>query len=220
MSPPDEPGGRTYRSIQRHYEETLARSGPTAQGMDWPNAEDLRTRFRVMLSGVPLTEGPVRLLDVGCGAGLLLDHLATEPPSWSWTYTGLDISPAMVEQARRRHPDARFMVRDVIAEPDLGEPHDFAILNGIFTVKGGLPQDEMEAFVQSLLAAVWPYCRVGLAFNVMSVHVDWTREDLFHWPMDSAAAFATRALSRQVRIRADYGLYEYTTFVCREPNVG
>ena len=126
----------------------------------------------------------------------------------------------MIDQARSRHPDARFLVRDLIAAPELGETYDFAILNGVFTVKGDLPQEEMEAFVQSLLEAVWPHCRVGLAFNVMSAHVDWTREDLFHWPLDSAVAFATRALSRQVRIRADYGLYEYTTFVYREPNVG
>lgn len=220
VSAPDAPGGETYRAIQRHYEQTLARFGPNANGMDWPDAEDLQTRFRVMLSGVPRTDEPVRLLDVGCGAGLLLDHLATDPPPWTWTYAGLDISPAMIEQARTRHPEARFVVRDLIAEPDLGETCDFAILNGVFTIKHNLSQENMEGFVQSLLGAVWPLCRVGLAFNVMSTHVDWMRDDLFHWPMDSAAAFATGALSRQVRIRADYGLYEYTTFVYREPNVG
>lgn len=208
-----------YRAIQRHYEETLAMFGPNVHGVDWPNLEDLETRFRIMASGVPATDEPVRLLDVGCGVGLFLDYLMENVVPGTWTYTGLDISAAMIDQARGRHPHARFLRRDLIADPDLGETHDFAILNGVFTVKRDLPQAAMEAFVQALLTAVWPHCRLGLAFNVMSVHLDYPREDLFHWPIDDAVAFATRALSREVRVRADYGLYEYTTFVYREPNL-
>lgn len=206
-----------YLAIQQHYEDALAHFGPSVQGVDWPNAEDLQTRFNVMLSGVPHTDGPVRLLDVGCGVGLLFDHLVDHIVPGSWTYAGLDISPAMIEQARRRHPQARFMVRDLIANPDLGETFDFAILNGVFTVKRELPQAAMENFVQALLSSVWPLCRLGLAFNVMSTHLAQTREDLFHWPMDSAVGFASRALSPEVRVRADYGLFEYTTFVYRAP---
>ncbi|WP_374573318.1 trans-aconitate 2-methyltransferase [Phenylobacterium sp.] len=209
-----------YRAIQRHYEETLALFGPNVHGVDWPNMDDLETRFRIMLSGAPRGQEPVRLLDVGCGVGLLFDHLAAHERDWAWTYAGLDISAAMVEQARARHPYARFMVRDLIAAPELGEPFDFAVLNGVFTVKRDLSQAQMEDFVQTLLAAVWRNCRVGLAFNVISVHLDWRREDLFHWPMDAATAFATRELSSQVMIRADYGLPEYTTFVYREAHAG
>lgn len=209
-----------YKAIQSHYEETLAAHGPTVHGVDWPNVEDLQTRFDVMLSGVPQTDGPVRILDVGCGVGLLFDHLLAHAPPGAWTYAGLDISPAMIEQARFRRPQARFMARDLIADPDLGETFDFAILNGVFTVKRELPQAAMENFVQMLLSAVWPLCRYGLAFNVMSVHLEKTRDDLFHWPMDSAVGFASRALSPEVRVRADYGLFEYTTFVYRQPTVG
>lgn len=208
-----------YRAIQRHYEETLAMFGPNVHGVDWPNLEDLETRFRIMASGVPATDEPVRLLDVGCGVGLFLDYLIQNVVPGTWCYTGLDISPAMIDQARSRHPLARFLSRDLIAQPDLGEQHDFAILNGVFTVKRDLSQDQMQAFVEALLQAVWPHCRLGLAFNVMTVHVDYPRDDLFHWPIDEAVAFATRALSREVRVRADYGLCEYTTFVYRAPNL-
>lgn len=219
MTAPRRQRSEDYRAIQRHYEETLARFGPNVHGVDWHDTQELQTRFSVMLSGVPSLDRPVRLLDVGCGVGLLFDHLLAHAAPGTWTYAGLDISPAMIDQARGRHPHARFLVRDLIAAPDLGEMFDFAILNGVFTVKRELPQAAMENFVQALLTAVWPLCRLGLAFNVMTVHLDRTREDLFHWPMDAAVGFATHALSREVRVRADYGLYEYTTFVYREPNV-
>ena len=69
-----------------------------------------------------------------------------------------------------------------------------------------------------MLRRVWPRAREGLAFNVMSKHVDWERDDLFHLSTDLLLAFLKSELSRHVVIRHDYGLYEYTVYVYREPN--
>jgi hypothetical protein len=57
-----------------------------------------------------------------------------------------------------------------------------------------------------------------MALNLMSKHVDWERDDLFHLPIDELLQFSRRELSRHVVIRHDYGLYEYTAYVYREPN--
>jgi hypothetical protein len=53
---------------------------------------------------------------------------------------------------------------------------------------------------------------VGVAFNVMSKHVDWERDDLFHVPFDEIAAFLFANVTRNMVLRADYGLYEYTVY--------
>ena len=45
------------------------------------------------------------------------------------------------------------------------------------------------------------------------------REDLFHLPMDILASFLAHEISRHFVIRHDYGLYEYTAYVYREPVV-
>jgi ubiquinone/menaquinone biosynthesis C-methylase UbiE len=42
-----------------------------------------------------------RTLDIGCGTGLLLDHVMMEPGQ----YLGIDPSAGMLEEFRRRHPD-------------------------------------------------------------------------------------------------------------------
>ena len=55
----------------------------------------------------------------------------------------------------------------------------------------------------------------GVAFNVMSKHVDWERDDLFHLPFDEMAGFVTRNLTRNFVIRNDYGLFEYTVYLYR-----
>ena len=75
----------------------------------------------------------------------------------------------------------------------------------------------MWSYCQALTSTVFSRVRVGMAFNLMSKHVDWEREDLFHVPFDTLGAFLTRSLSRHFRIRSDYGLYEYTAYVYKEP---
>jgi ubiquinone/menaquinone biosynthesis C-methylase UbiE len=53
-----------------------------------------------LLSYVQLPEQP-NVLDLGCGTGRLLDRLATQFPTLQGT--GLDLSPQMLQQARRRN---------------------------------------------------------------------------------------------------------------------
>lgn len=53
-----------------------------------------------------------RVVDLGCGTGLLLDLV----PLASTSYTGIDISPAMLDRAREKHPGHRFVVGDIEAD--------------------------------------------------------------------------------------------------------
>ncbi|MEZ5287330.1 MAG: hypothetical protein R2712_21510 [Vicinamibacterales bacterium] len=89
--------------------------------------------------------------------------------------------------------------------------------NGVFTGRHGVSHADMWRFLESVIRTVWPHVRRGLAFNVMSTVVDWTRDDLFHVPMDEVARLLHELAGRRVWMRADYGLYEYTAFATRGP---
>lgn len=206
-----------YHIIQAHYEQRLAEHGPTHRGVDWPNAQDLQTRFEVMLGVVRAGDENASLLDLGCGIGLLRDHVLACPQHRTLQYAGMDISQAMIQQAVAKHPDARFRVQDILQNPLEDNCADYIVMNGVLTEKLSLSQEAMVTFAHRFLAAAFKGCRIGMAFNVMNHHVDWKRDDLFHWPLDSCAAFLVRQLSRHVAIRMDYGLYEYTVYVYKTP---
>ena len=87
------------------------------------------------------------------------------------------------------------------------------IANGVFTEKLGFSFDNMKDYFEKMILELFEICNYGLAFNVMSSHVDWTREDLFHMPMDVLADFVIEHLTRNFIIRNDYGLYEYTVYI-------
>src|SRR5438128_412240 len=75
---------------------------------------------------------PCRALEVGCGTGTNLIWLAQQ----GFDCTGIDLSPRAVDRARQKAEAAgvkvRFMVGDVCAPPDLGEPFAFFLDRGCY----------------------------------------------------------------------------------------
>lgn len=209
------PADPHYLSLQRHYEACLARHGDSHRGVDWPDPADAERRHAVMLD--LLGPGPhgVSLLDIGCGAGHLLEHIRRR--GHGVAYTGLDISPAFIDLCRSKFPGQPFVCADLLRDGGLEASFDYVVMNGVFTERVGMTEDEMWSFFARLSERAFAHCRIGMAFNVMSKHVDWERDDLFHVPFDRMAGHVMRRLSRHYRFRADYGLYEYTVYVFRAP---
>lgn len=185
--------------------------------MDWPNDEQVPNRYKSML-GLMRGETGTRssLLDLGCGAGLIVDYLESTGLIGNVEYYGLDISSAMIETAARLHAGYSFECRDILRKPLDEKSFDYVIMNGLLTERVTLTYCDMERFAMEMVSAAFAACRKGIAFNVMNTHVDWCRTDLFHWPLDRAAEFLVRSCSRHLVFKMDYGLYEYTIYCYRE----
>lgn len=209
-----------YHNIVHHYESCLAKHGDSHLGVDWPNAKDAQTRYRVMLEIVrrPLRR-EVTLLDFGCGCGHLYEYMQRNLVT-GIKYTGLDLSSNFIELSRSKFKGIDFYCLDLLKDDGQLPVFDYVVMNGVFTEKRDLDFSEMQTYFEKLLVAAFAHTRLGMAFNVMSSHVDWTREDLFHLPLDTLAPFLTKRLTRNFIIRNDYGLYEYTTYVYRTAEHG
>lgn len=208
------------RIISIACERDLLEHGDTFRGVGYTKSErEAERQYALMLEVVRERDEPVSVLDFGCGLAHLLDHIEREPHWRHVRYTGLDISPTYLDAARARHPEAVLILMDVL-ESDAGLPdYDYAVLNGVFNYRGPVAEDVMQRYWEQLTSVVYRHCRRGMAFNVMSTIVDWQRDDLFHLPFDVMARFVGRSLSRHFVVRHDYGAYEYTTYVYRDPSV-
>jgi SAM-dependent methyltransferase len=154
------------------------------------------------------------LLDFGCGASHLYEYMVAAGVT-GIEYTGLDLSPKFVDLSRKKFPRNNYICADILEEPECIPRCDYIVMNGVFTEKRGLTFDEMLAYFERSLSVVFAKAEMGVAFNVMSKHVDWERDDLFHLPFDTLASYLIASLTRNFVIRSDYGLYEYTTYVYR-----
>jgi SAM-dependent methyltransferase len=209
---------RGHLSIVAACEDDLERYGDSYLGVGWTKSKELaELRYRLMLDVI---RGPhdeeVSLLDFGCGASHLLEYMI-ELGITGVRYSGLDLSPKFLALSRSKHPSVTYYELDVLEDSLRLPDFDYIILDGIFNYRGELSHEEMLGYCHELLRAVFPKAKRAIAFNVMSTQVDWERDDLFHLPLDELASFLTTHLSRHFVVRHDYGLYEYTTYVYREP---
>jgi len=207
-----------YKEIVDHYEQCLEKHGDSHLGVDWPKEEDVDKRYGVMLDLVrPVAEGQtVSLLDFGCGTAHLYGFMQRLGMA-GISYAGLDISQKFVDVAQAKYPEQTFYCGDLLDDTFEMPTFDYVVMNGVFTEKRSLGEEEMWAYFMQLLQAVFAKAKKGIAFNVMSKNVDWERDDLFHVSLDRLTAFLCKHLSRHFVVRNDYGLYEYTVYVYKQP---
>ena len=97
-----------------------------------------------------------RVLDLGCGTG---DLLAELEPSYG---VGVDLSPAMIEQAKRLYPDHTFLVGDVEDEAfirSLEGPFDYIVLSDTIGML-----DDIETALRQLHPLCGPDTRIIIAY--------------------------------------------------------
>ena len=98
-------------------------------------------------------EASDRVLDVGTGIGVLIPYIKGCGVS---EIVGCDLSPTMLEEAERQHPDVSFWCGDVVDIPDSYGSFDAVFLNAMF----GNVWDQSQTLrrVQDLLTATGRVC--------------------------------------------------------------
>lgn len=204
-----------YLEIAKHYDECFKKHGDSNLGVDWPNYEDTVIRHQVMYDVIkPQGVSDISnntLLDFGCGLGHFYEWIVEHHDHYP-KYSGLDINEGFYSTCKSKFPQIDFYYTDILKE-NIIPTFDYITCNGTFTEKRNLSQVEMMEFFTSAITKLWSKCNKGIAFNLMSKHVDWERDDLFHVSLDELGWFLKKNLSRNFVIRNDYGLYEYTVYV-------
>ena len=199
------------RGVVAHYESALRAHGATARGMDWKDERSQRLRFEVLLEGLGVAGRTLH--DVGCGGGHLYDHLRER--GIDARYRGTDLSAEMIAAAHARHPAVSFERADLLV--DELAPADVLVTSGLFHVKLANSDAAWDEFVRDMLRRMFALCRHAIAFNLVSARVDYRIPELFYSDPAATLRFCQDELSRHVRLRHDYPLFEYTVHVFRGP---
>ena len=148
------------------------------------------------MSGIRAGES---LLDVGCGFGDLASWL--ERQGAAVEYTGIDLSPELVEEGGRRFPDIRLFLGELFDFNPMPESYDWVWLSG--TLNRNLDDD--GDYARSVIARMFQACRKGMAFNLLDGRDAWTagRWDLQSFQPSEIAALV-EAWSASHEIRDDY----------------
>ena len=200
--------------FHKHYHHTFAAHGPGPRGVDWRDASTADARYQAMLGIIEKNILSPSLLDVGAGCGGLLGYAKTH--SILLQYTGVDMVAEMVQAGKRLHPEATFARGDFLALPFKPQSIDYVVCNGILTQKLTASAREMDDFAQLLLCRMFEVARRGIAFNVMSSHVNFMVDNLYYRNPAEMLAWCQTEFSPKAVLDHAYMPYEYTLRVYRD----
>ena len=191
--------------IRRHYEHRISPERPNYEILDWASPQSQQARFEILVQNLDLAGKS--LLDVGCGLGDLLTYL--QKKQIPVDYTGVDIVEKMIEAARLRHPEGRFLQADIFAQsPFEAESFDVTFCSGAFNLNLG----NNEQFLPRAVAEMVRLARNAAVFNLLH-HRAAAQESTYFYYDPARVPQLVAGLGVQTRIIDDY-LHNDFTVIC------
>ena len=108
------------------YQKLVAKHGINYRSLDWGSVGSQQTRFSVLSEIGPLNKR--KILDVGCGLADFYDWLLKR--NISCDYSGIDITPDMIECAINRFPSLDLHVSSLQDYHALDHSFDYVFASG------------------------------------------------------------------------------------------
>ncbi|NDV88761.1 methyltransferase domain-containing protein [Aurantimonas aggregata] len=201
-------------TVDAYYSRRLARFGPTPLGVDWSCVPTQEMRFVQLLKLCDLsTSKKLVLNDLGCGYGALLAYLGWRHPDIALDYLGVDLSAAMIAQAKRLwrgQPAIAFATGG-----DCPRVADYSFASGIFNVALDAPRDRWEAYVASVLDNLRATSRIGFAVNFVAARPASAeaKPGLYSTSPERWTTYCETELQARVALVTGYGMREFTLLV-------
>jgi len=207
---------KMVEDLRKYWDRNAEKYGDSPKAFDWGSRASQSKRFKILSEILPLDE-PFTVLDVGCGLGDLWGWMAARYDK-PFSYTGVDISPKMIQLAREkyavstsRNPVA-FMVHDM-AEP-LEERYDYVLLSGTLN-KRIAGEEEQTAWARHVIRNCWDAAEKGLAYNMLSAYADHTAPDDYQYHPCKILKYCM-SLSRWAKLDHTYMPHDFTIYLWRE----
>ncbi|MDQ6991692.1 MAG: class I SAM-dependent methyltransferase [Mariprofundaceae bacterium] len=146
------------RIIDKHR-DSFTRHGYHPCALYWSGKDIQDIRFQVS-ADIGIQDGD-SILDVGCGFGDF--KCWAEKKELTLDYTGIDLSPDLLAEAEKRHPDAKFLEGDLFDMTFENENFDWVILSGALNEQ----LNDKSAYAKRVIQRMYRLCRKGVAFNML-----------------------------------------------------
>lgn len=176
--------------VRRYYETAVKKHGDSLSALGWKSHYSQFARFEALFSQWHLAPGDA-VLDVGCGFGDLVDFLSEN--AIPVNYLGIDLSPAMIAQAKKNHPGFQFEVGDLFG--NIPYSADYVVASGAFSLHTRDPYFYLESAVNKMVAMA----QKGVALNMLSSQTptqDRGDEYFFYFEPSKVVEIATRYSAR------------------------
>lgn len=199
--------------VNQYYSKKIIENGATPQGVDWNSVESQELRFEV-LSNVIFDNENFSVLDYGCGFGSMYDYFKKKYSNFH--FTGLDISDAMINEAKKRNANDKSS--EWTTSINIDEHFDYVIASGIFNVKLENTNEDWKNYILETMHQLNNHSKKGFSFNILTKYSDkeYMKDYLYYADPLFLFDYCKTNFSRNVSLLHDYNLYEFTIIVRKQ----
>lgn len=194
--------------INIFYSKLLAKHGTkSAKTLDWLKNSDQELRFKILSEIGNLNNRSI--LDFGCGIGDLYGYLSKHFKNFK--YTGLDINPELISEAKKKYPKAKFIPGELseLEKVRAGLPKfDYIFASG--SLSFNFPGAEKYYF--DLIHKFYKMARHGLAFNMLDRRF-YTETKVYKVYSHNKVAKLCASITNNYKVILGYEEGDFTIFI-------
>lgn len=191
----------------KHYQKNFQKYGVDPKALSWGSRGAAHQRFRAIWKEIDFNNKSV--LDVGCGFGEMAKFLHRRYQNAD--YTGVDIVPEFISQAKKVHPYYKFQALDFFNNPPRNK---FDVVMASGTLNSNLGNQNME-FRKKAIRTMFEHAKKVCVFNMLGGHPQPQNNSKSNvWYADSLEILSyCMSLTRRVVLRANYHPKDFTIFM-------
>jgi SAM-dependent methyltransferase len=199
--------------VKKDYQEKFDKYGLDSRSLQWHQKGAAHQRFRQFWAEIDFNNKSV--LDVGCGFGEMGKFLSKRYDGVR--YTGVDIVPEFIDEAKKSSPQYEFKALDYFENP-LADKFDIVMSSGVLNLN---IKDNM-GYRKSAVKVMFEHAKKVLAFNMLGSHPRPVSEAGSNvWYADSLEVLEyCFSLTRRVILRHNYHPVDFTIFMYPVKKIG
>lgn len=200
------------KNKKKSYQNSYKKHGIGPKALKWHSERAARQRYEQIVADINFNKK--NILDVGCGFGSIIPYIAKKSDIFS--YTGIDLVPEFIKEAKRIYPKYTFLVGDYFKQP-LEKKFDIIICCGALN---GNCNDNL-GFRKKAIKTMFSHTKECLVFNMAGRHPKpKTAQHSNVWFADSKKIFKyCETLSERVLLKDDYHSNDFTIAMFKDNSI-
>jgi len=196
-----------YKKILSHYSNTLKRHGPNLKGLDWKSKKDNLIRFTNIFKIINENKyHNFSLLDFGCGLSDLYLFLSNKRSKFK--YDGIDTSKIAIDYCKKKFKKNKYYQLDLLQCSKKFKKYDVIVLNGIFTIKTSISNQDMYDYIFKLIKKLKNLSKGIIIINFLTSFPDWRNKKNFYPDMNKIFSFTKKNISKKFSYYHNVNLHE------------
>lgn len=198
---------KNLNTIINFYKSRINKYGTTNKGLAWESKKNNNLRYTEIAKLIKTKfNSKINILDFGCGISGLYKFLKKNKINHN--YVGVDTSKIIIDYCKKKFKENVYFNLNILNNKKKLGKYDLIVLNGIFTIKSKLSENEMYDYIFLILKKLRKNCNGYIIINFFIERPDWKNKYNFYPNYSKLIKMIKKKICNNVKIKEMPKIFE------------